>query len=226
VAAAVVVAVAALAGSRFLANPGTSPAVTAAPSRPPVVIGPLDIGTYTSREFQPPVTFAIEDQGWTANRDTAEVLGLVREVAPRGSVYFLRVEEVLQDPCAQGGQGAETSPGAAGLLADLEDLDHLTLANQQIVQIGGYEGEQVDVTVEDHALAACGGLVGAPAAVFAAGGEVWGASPGELFRLVAIDVDDAAVTFLLSTEWTETQSVQEFEALLRIGQGVLDSVRF
>lgn len=81
VAVAVVVAIAVVAGSQFLANPGASPSVTAARTTQPVVIGPLPIGTYRSREFQPPVTFGIVDLGWTANRDQAEVLALIRDAA-------------------------------------------------------------------------------------------------------------------------------------------------
>jgi len=34
------------------------------------------------------------------------------------------------------------------------------------------------------------------------------------------------VTILLSTEWTQIPSIQEFEALLALGQSVLNSVRF
>jgi hypothetical protein len=226
-AAAVVLAIAAFAGSQFLASPGgASPSAIAAPSTQPVVIGPLPIGTYISREFQPPVTFKIDDQGWTANRDQAEVLGLIRDAAPRGSVYFLRVDKVLENPCVEGGEGAQTGPGAADLITKLEALDHLALANQQPAQVGGFAGQQVDVTVSDGVFAACGGVAGGEAAILGAGEEVWSASPGERFRLISVGVGDQAVTLLLSTDWTQTPSVQELENLLERGQRVIDSVRF
>ena len=102
----------------------------------------------------------------------------------------------------------------------------LELANQQTAQVGGYTGQQVDVTVADGVLAACGGLAGAEAAIFGAGEEVWGASPGERFTIIAVGVGDQAVTILLSTDWTQTPSVQELENLLEHGQRVLDSVGF
>ena len=92
--------------------------------------------------------------------------------------------------------------------------------------VGGYDGTQVDVVVSDAALAACGGLVGGDVPIFRAGDEVWGASPGERFRLVTVEVGGEVVTIVLSTDWTETPSVQEMEDLLVVGQRLLDSVRF
>ena len=74
-------------------------------------------------------------------------------------------------------------------------------------------------------LAACGGLVGLEVALFG-GEEVWRASPGERFRLVSVGVGNQAVTLLLSTDWTQTPSVQELEDLLELGQRVLDGVGF
>jgi class 3 adenylate cyclase len=225
-AAAVVVAIAAVVGSQYLANPAASPSPTGLPAAQPVAIGPLPIGTYTSQKFQPPVTFEIADQGWTANRDRAEIFGLIRDGAPRGSVFFLRVDEVIANPCVEGGDGAQTGLGAADLLSGLEALEHLVLANREPAGVGGFAGQQVDVTVSDGALAACGGLAGSEAALFGAGEEVWSASPGERFRLISVDVGDQAVAVLLSTDWTQTRSVQELEDLLDLGQRVLDSVRF
>ena len=73
---------------------------------------------------------------------------------------------------------------------------------------------------------ACGGLVGADVPIFRAGDEVWGASPGERFRVAAVKVGDEVVTVVLSTDWTATPSVQELEDLLDVGQRLLDGVRF
>jgi class 3 adenylate cyclase len=226
VAAAVVVAIAALAVSGGLGSPGASPSAGAAPSAQPVVVGPLPIGRYTSQAFQPPVTFGIADLDWTAHRDQPGLLGLIRDEAPRGSVYFLRVDEVLENPCVEGGEGAETGLGTADLLTDLEGRDYLTIANRQATQVGGYAGERLDITVTDGVLAACGGTAGGEAAIFDAGEEVWSASPGERFTLISVAVGDQPVTILLSTDWTQIPSVQELENLLEFGQRILDSVEF
>lgn len=220
------VAIAVFAGWQLLEDPGASPPATAPPAAQSLVIGPLPIGTHRSRAFQPSFTFDIVDQGWTATRDRAEILGLIRDAAPRGSVQFLRVQEVIVDPCGERGEGAQTGPGAADLLTKVEALEHLSLENRQAAQVGGFTGAQVDVTVSDGVLAACGGLAGGEAAIFDAGEEVWKASPGERFRLIAVGAGDQAVTILLSTDWTEIPSVQELEGLLELGQRVLDSVEF
>ena len=207
-------------------SPSPSPSASAARTAQPIGIGPLPIGSYASRAFQPPVTFDIVDQGWTANRDTPDMLGLVRDVAPRGSLYFTRIKEVMTNPCVEDAESTQTGPSAADLITQLQALDHLTLSEVQAVQVGGFPGQQVDVTVADGALAACGGLVGGEVPVFIIGDEVWRAAPGERFRVISVNVDDQPVTFLLSTDWTQTPSVQELEDLLDLGQRVLDSVEF
>ena len=225
VAAAVVVAIAALAVAGSLGSPSSSPSAGVA-SAQPVVMGPLPIGRYASQAFQPPVTFGIADLGWSANRDQPALLGLIRDGAPRESLYFLRVDEVIENPCVQGGEG-QRGPGSDDVLAALENLEeHLTIANRAATEVGGYTGERADITVADGVLAACGGVAGGEAAIFRAGDEVWSASPGERFTLFSMSVAGAPVTILLSTDWTQIPSVQELEDLLQFGQRVLDRVEF
>jgi class 3 adenylate cyclase len=230
IAVAVVAAIAIVAGSQFLANPaakdGASPSALAAPTARPVVIGPLPVGTYVSTEFQPPVTFRIGDQDWTANRDAPDLLGLLRLDAPRGSVHFLRVVEVIDNPCIQGSDGTHTGLGADEVVARLRKLTHLTLSDPKTILVDGYPGQEIDVSVSDAALATCGGLAGGEASIFLAGKEVWGAASGERFRLITVSVRGQAVTILLSTDWTQTPSVQELENLYELGQRVVDSVKF
>lgn len=223
---AVVLGVAAFAGSRFLANPVANPSPTAAPVQR-VVLGPLLIGTYRSLEFEPAVTFDIVEQGWTASRDQAEMLGLVHVGAPRGSVFFLRVQEVIANPCVEAGEGVQTGPSAADLLTQLENLEeHLTVSEPETVRVGGYTGQQVSIEVSDGVLAACGGLAGAEAALFGVAGEVWRVSPGERFMLMSVDVPDRPVTIVLSTDWTQAPSVQELESFLALGTQFVNSARF
>ena len=226
VAVVVLAGVAALAGSLLPGKPAATPSPTAAPSAQPVAIGPLAIGSYASREFQPPLTFDILDQGWAANRDSPEMLGLVRQDAPLGGVYLLRVDQVFANPCVAG-DGAQTGPAAADVITELEALDdHLALSDRAPASVGGSTGQQVDVTVSEGSLAACGGLVDSEVPIFGAGEEVWRASPGERFRLVSIDVGGQAVTLLVSADWSELRSIQQLEDLFELGQRVLDSIEF
>ena len=229
---AVLVEIAAVLGSQLLANPVAKPAASSASPSPtapppqPVAIGPLPIGTYQSAAFQPPVTFDIVDPGWTANRDTADLLGLIRDAAPHGSIYFLRVQEVVANPCVQGGEGAQTGSGVTDVLGRLEGLPHLTLSAPQPVEVGELTGQQVEVSVAPEALAACGGLVGAEVPLFVVGEEVWGAASSEQFSLLALGVGNQAVTIVLSTDFPNAQSVPELENLRKVHEHVLDSVRF
>ena len=146
--------------------------------------------------------------------------------APRGNVEFLRVDEVLETPCGPGGEGAQTAPSAADLLTKLQGLAHLTVSDPITVRVGGYVGRRVDVTVADGALAACGGLAGGGASIFSVQGQTWSAVSGERFTLMAIDVNGQAVTIVLSTDWTQTPSVQEVESLLVLGMRILDRAKF
>ena len=224
------IAVALVITSGWRPGPGTGSGSTpsAASAGQPVAIGALPIGTYTSQVFRPAITFDIVDAGWTANRDRADLLSLVRDAAaqPRGGIQFLRVQDVIGNPCISGGEGAQTGPAANDLLTELESLEHLALANHKPVQIGGFLGQQVDVAVSDAVLAACGGLGNGDAAIFDTGGEIWGAASGERFRLISVDVGGEAVTIVMSTDWMQIPSVQELESLYLFGQRILDGVRF
>ena len=224
IAAVAVLVVAALGGSRLLPRPSSSPTPIATSVAQRVVIGPLQVGTYRSVQFKPDVTFDIRDANWTASADVPEKLGLLRSVAPRGSVEFLRVEQVIENPCGE--DEIVTNPGAADLLAKLQTLPHLTVSEPVTVRVGGSVGRRMDISVADSSLAACGGLVGGGAALFRAAGEVWSATPGERFTLIIVAVGSDAVTIVVSTDWTQTPSVQELEGLNQLGQRVLDSVRF
>lgn len=223
VAVALVVAVAI---GAVLPGPPPTPTATPGPVAQRVVIGPLPIGTYRSVVFEPRVTFDITDPGWAATGDTAKILSLVRDAAPNGTVSFLHVQEVIPSPCGGEGEAAQPGLGAADLITQLKALGHLTLTEQKTVRIGGYTGQQVDVAVADGALAACGGLAGGDVAVLGLGGEIWGATSGERFRLSALVVGDQSVTILQSIDWTQTPSVQELVGFYQLGGRLLDNVRF
>jgi class 3 adenylate cyclase len=223
-----VIAGAALAGSQLLPKP----APTAAPTLQPAAIGALAVGSYTSTRFQPRVTFEIKGSGWSANSDTAGSFGLIREEDPPGNLAFLRVRQVLASPClAGGGDGSSTGPATPDVLAELAAIatvpdSHIEMSQPQPAQVGGIAAKEVDITVSQAALAACGGLAGADVSVFDTGGEVWGAVPGERFRLIAVTVGDQPVTIVISSDWSKTPSVQQLEQVYALAQVIIDSVVF
>jgi class 3 adenylate cyclase len=232
---AVILVIVAFAAVQLLNRVGTDPKGTtapsnAAPSARPLEVGPLAIGAYVSQQFQPPVAFSLGELGWSADRDTPSMLGVIRGEAPSGSVYFLRVRELITNPCTEEGAGGITGPSAVSLLTQLESLQHLSVSPRIPVVVGGTSGLQVDVTVSDAVLAACGGLVGGDVPIFAVGEgnarEVWRGAPGERFRLVSLAVGEEAVALVLSADQTQSPSVTEFEQLMQLGQRIFDSTRF
>ncbi|HET9851841.1 MAG TPA: adenylate/guanylate cyclase domain-containing protein, partial [Candidatus Limnocylindrales bacterium] len=70
--------IALFAGSRLLGTPGASPPAGSVAPAQPLGIGELPIGAYQSQSFQPPLELTIGDEGWTASRDTPDLLALVR----------------------------------------------------------------------------------------------------------------------------------------------------
>jgi len=205
---------------------GASPSTIAAePTAQPVVLGPLTVGSYTPRSFKPAFTFGVGDPGWTANRDVAGLFGLIREGSPQGSLVFARVQEVITTPCGAADEGP-SAVTTQDTLPQLQALAHLRITDVKAVAVGGVPAQQADVTVLDSSLAACGGLVGAEVPIFRAGGEIWGATPGERFRVVTVRIDDQPLTIAMSLDWTATHSVQELEQLLQLSQRVVDSVVF
>lgn len=227
-----VIAVAALAGSQLLAKPVPTVAATVAPTIQPAAIGALAVGSYTSTRFQPRLTFEIKGSGWSANSDTAGSFGLIREEDPPGNLTFLRVRQVLTSPClAGGGDDSSTGPSTPDVLAELAAIaavpgSHIEMSEPQPVQVGGIAAKEVDITVSQASLAACGGLAGADVSVFDTGDEVWGAAPGERFRLISVTVGDQPVTIVISSDWTKTPSVQQLEQVYALAQVIIDSVVF
>jgi len=78
------------------------------------------------------------------------------------------------------------------------DVPYLQPSELEEVTIDGLAGVMIDVDVDPGALAACGSIGGAGVAIFALAGEDSQAQPGERFRLVAVDVEGATVSFLQS----------------------------
>jgi hypothetical protein len=225
---ALLVAIAVAVGSQLFPSSSAkaSSPPSAGPTVQPVVIGPLAIGRYASAAFQPPIAFDIGDLGWSASRDLPGMLGVLRDDAPRGSVYFLRVGEVIASPCSEAGAEGNTRPATGDVIAEMRALAHLTVEPAVPVTVGGRAGQQVEVTVSDGALAACGGLAGAEVSLFGVGEETWRVSSGERFRLTSVPVGDQEVKIVLSTDWTQTHSVQEIQSLYELGGRVVGSVAF
>jgi hypothetical protein len=206
-------------------NPSSSPSPVASPAARSLVVGALPIGEYTAPDFEPPFRFVITDPGWSAYRERPEAVGLLRESEPRGRLDVARIEVLLLDPCFADGPQLPVGSTPDELVSALRNLPHVVTAEPGATRVGGREGFVLDVSIAQNALAACGGFAAGEVALFPVADEPWGAAPEERVRIVAIEVDGATVSFLMSQDDSPAGSVvTPLEAFFEYAQRVVDSV--
>jgi class 3 adenylate cyclase len=226
VALVVIAVLGATLGGGLTASASPTPPPSVAPTPVPVALGKVEIGTYATAQFQPGFTFTIDNLGWSANRDVPSLFGLIREADPAGSIVVARVTEVVQSACISGPSEGETVPVPTDVIDDMRHRDFLEVSEPTPVKVGALDARQVDVTISEAALAACGGLVGQDASVFVIGDDAWGGTPGERFRLVAVPVGATTVTIIVSLDWVQAHAVSEIEHINQLGQSFFGSIDF
>src|SRR5918994_5555680 len=136
-AALVVVALAACGGTEKEAKPRPLPEDDKA----------LQPGEYRSEEFEPSLSFRVGD-GWTnVPPESSEFLAIQRGVM--GRVYFFRFKEVYE-PARMGMPNVEEAPkDPKGWVAWGRHHPYLRTSEPEQVEVGGVEGERIDVVVGD-----------------------------------------------------------------------------
>jgi hypothetical protein len=136
-AALVVVALAACGGTEKEAKPRPLPEDDKA----------LQPGEYRSEEFEPSLSFRVGD-GWTnVPPESSEFLAIQRGVM--GGVYFFRFKEVYE-PARMGMPNVEEAPkDPKGWVAWGRHHPYLRTSEPEQVEVGGVEGERIDVVVGD-----------------------------------------------------------------------------
>ena len=136
-AALVVVALAACGGTEKEAKPRPLPEDDKA----------LQHGEYRSEEFEPSLSFRVGN-GWTnVPPESSEFLALQR--GEMGGVYFFRVKEVYE-PARTGMHNVEEAPkDPKGWVAWGRHHPYLRTSEPEQVEVGGVEGERIDVVVGD-----------------------------------------------------------------------------
>ena len=185
VAAVVATFVAAGCGSAAVATPSASAQASALPA-----------GNYTSRAFQPALTFTLPD-GWDNPADSASYF----QIRPAGSevvgIHLFRDPK----PASQDASCPQTAqPGVGGSSKDLvtwiRALPGLVVSDPVLVTIGGLTGVSLDLRIEDGWKASCpfaNGLATVPLFVGAKGEYRWVIAGNEQLRLSVLDVPDGAV---------------------------------
>jgi hypothetical protein len=184
----------------------------------------LQPGEYRSEEFEPSLSFRVGD-GWTnVPPESSEVLAIQRGGAVMGQVNFFRLKEVYE-PTRRGMPNMVEAPkDPKGWVAWGRHHPYLRTSEPEQVEVGGVEGERIDVVVGD--LPNYRGRCGTDCVDI---GRVEG------YPQLKIDVfmpedEKARVTFLDVEGETVTISIispaSEFEYFVPEGQKVLDSVEW
>jgi hypothetical protein len=183
----------------------------------------LQPGEYRSEEFEPSLSFRVGD-GWTnVPPESSEVLAIHRGVL--GEVNFFRLKEVYE-PTRRGLPDVEEAPkDPKGWVAWGRHHPYLQTSEPKQVEVGGVEGERVDMVVgdlpEDY-----GERCGTDCVDI---GRVEGVPPLKIDVFMPED-EKARVTFLDVEGETVTISIispaSEFEEFVPEGQKVLDSVEW
>jgi class 3 adenylate cyclase len=119
---------------------------------PPI---PLAAGRYSFADFQPKVTFAADGPGWYAPMDQVDAaLLLLDDPSPSpgltevASIAFGSVQLVFSDPCNLADSTVlDATPSA--LIEWLQSHESLTTSSARPVNIGGYSGLEIEVSLAD-----------------------------------------------------------------------------
>ncbi len=181
--------VAALLAAALLAACGSgsgagTPAPTLAPS-------PLPAGAYTSRAFQPAVTFTLPP-GWTNPSDAADYFALQPAGSDATGIHLFRDPQAAsQDASCPTAAEAGIGTLSSELTAWIRGLPGLEVSNPRIVTVGGLRGVELDVNIAAGWTASCSfanGLPTVPLFVDPAGGLRWVVAGSERLRLSLLDV--------------------------------------
>ena len=164
-----------------------APRESQAASLPPA----LPAGTYTSRAFQPPVTFTLP-AGWWIPSDSGDYLGLQPVASDLIGVHLFR------DPLAASQDLAcptSAEPGVGALSGELSTwirgLDGLVVGSPRLATVGGLRGVELDLAITTGWAASCpfaNGLPTVPLFVGQNGSFRWVVAGSERLRLSLLDV--------------------------------------
>jgi hypothetical protein len=165
---------------------GASPTPT-----PSVAPSALPAGAYTSRTFQPSVSYTLP-AGWDNPTDAADYFELVPAGSEIAGIHLFRDPKAMSQAadCP-----ASPEPGVGGtssqLAAWIRARPGLAVGDPRIVTVGGLRGIEIDVAIADGWAGTCpfaNGLPAVPLFVGKTGGYQWVVAGSERLRLSLLDV--------------------------------------
>ena len=112
----------------------------------------------------------------------------------------------------------------ASLVTSLRSIDFLEVGDELLASIGGRPGLLVNLSISSSVFAACD--IAGGVALFPMPQGSWGANPGDLIRLAAVQVGDRTVTTLMTLDAGPDAPVVQIEAYLDLAQKIVDSINF
>jgi DNA-binding CsgD family transcriptional regulator len=206
------VAVLAIAVARVETNDGTArgSSVATAVARPAPTESPLVVlapGTHSAASFWPPLTFSVPDVtlaelfrhiGWLNERAAQGLVALVPDTAENRARsqaggfpstfldVFLNIAVAAED-CAEAAAPG-VGPTASDIVGALATRPGLSTGGPVPVTIGGLSGQQIDLSIAADWTGTCQGGTPFVPLVYSPGFLLWGAEPGEQFRIIVLDV--------------------------------------
>jgi hypothetical protein len=166
---------------------GCAAAATPAPSGPSA----LPAGTYTSRAFQPAVTYTLP-AGWWNPSDTATFLSLQPVDSAVAGIHLFRDPlPASQDPACPTSAEPGVGTTSIALTTWIRGLPGLTVSSPRIVTVGGLRGTELDVAIAAGWTTSCPFANGVPTVPLFVGtdGELrWVVAGSERLRLDLLDV--------------------------------------
>lgn len=166
---------------------GATGTPTPAPTPAPSALPP---GTYTSRAFQPAVTYTVP-AGWRIAEDSADYFALQPLASDLTGIHFFR------DPLAASQDAAcptSAEPGVGKLSLEMatwiRGLPGIIASSPRIVTVGGLRGVELDLALNSGWTASCPFANGIPTVpLFVGAGSLrWVIAGNERLRIDLLDV--------------------------------------
>jgi hypothetical protein len=172
----------------LLAGCSATPAASPSGKPAPVALPP---GTYTSRAFQPPVTYTVP-AGWWSSADGADYLALQPVSSDLVGIHLFRDPlAASQDPSCP----TTAQPGVGTLSTELttwiRGLPGLVVSSPRLATVGGLRGVELDIAIAAGWTTSCpfaNGVPTVPLFVGADGQLRWVIAGNERLRLSLLDV--------------------------------------
>jgi DNA-binding CsgD family transcriptional regulator len=182
----------------------TTVVAPASADSPLVALAP---GTHSAPSFWPPFTFTVPDVmidelfrhvSWLTERAAEGLVALVPDTAanrarsqaggqPLTFVNVFRNIAVADEDC-EVAAAAGVGLTATDIVGALATRPGLTTRGPVAVTFGGLSGHQIDLSIAPGWTATCSGGTPFVPLVYSPGFLLWGAEPGEQFRIIVLDV--------------------------------------